>query len=162
MSAAEDHLQAVQAAQGETAALKAAVTGLKTHAEATAAAVATAFSHVTEQLTKTLAQVQTVNEAIGATTATGETHVEASANAGHGTHAYARAAKENCDNALVATPGVLELLESIGAALEEGKTASIGAIMAALAPTEDAGHGINTIGEQLGEAEGNITAAIHS
>lgn len=161
MTTAEEHLQAVMAAQGETAALQQLLAAVKTHAEATAAAIGAAFDNVQGHVTRAIEQMGTTSANISTAVAVGEAHAEESIRIGHGTEAYARIAKEHCDSANVKAPGVLELIEAVAAALEEAKTQSRNAVMALLPGTESAATGTEEIAAALDEAETNINSAIH-
>lgn len=161
MTTAEEHLQAVMAAQGETAMLQQLLAAVKTHTEATAAALGAAFDNLQGHVTRALEQMNTTSTNISTAVAAGEAHVEESVRIGHGTESYARIAKEHCDSAHVKAPGVLELIEAVAAALEEAKTQSRNAVMAALPGTESAATGADEIVAALDEAETNINRAIH-
>jgi hypothetical protein len=162
VTAAQEHLQAVHSSQAEIGALDTTARGLITEAETAAAAITGAFDTVTELVKTAIAASVTANDTIGQAIGAGEIHVESSAVTGHSTDTYARAAKDDCDNAQSKMPAVLELLEATAAALTEAKTQSIAALGGALAPTTDATEGVGIIAEHLIEAEGHINQAIHS
>lgn len=161
MSAAQEHRQTVMTAQGETEVLKGTIDGLKLHIETTVTAINAALDHLSEQVGPPLAQLEALNEAIARTVAAGEAHVNSSSETGHSTHGYAQAAKDDCDNARAAVPGVLELIESITGTLANAKQQCKEAVMAAIAPVETASEGVTIVSGQLEQAETHINQAIH-
>lgn len=162
MSAAQEHLEITATAQAETQTLAGMLGGFTALAEATAGAISHAVDELATHVGKSIEQLSTAKASAEQTVTKGNDHVESAANTGHGTAGFAQAALEQSEEANNKLAGLQEMLEGMVAAIGEAKSTAVTAIMGASAPTEEITEGVKNADERLGEAIGNINAAIHS
>lgn len=161
MSAAQEHLQTVKTAQAHSQELGSALENLKSGVEEAVAAIVAVCNTVTERAAAAGNLADQLHEAANATLTTGEAHMQAAQNAGHGTLAYANAAYQECSAAHMNAAGILDMLQQMQALLAEVKEQAATPFITASANAETITGGIAMVNGLLESAEEQIQHAIN-
>lgn len=162
MSAAQEHLEITATAQAETQTLGGLISGFTALTEATAGAISHAVDELATKVGKAIEQLAEAQTSAGQAVTKGEEHHDWAVKTGHNTQAHTQTALEQCQEASNKLAALQEKLEGMVVAIGEAKNTAVTAIMGASAPTGEVAEGLTMADDRLGEAIGNINAAINA